>query len=74
MARGEGVQRSKGIPHAHGYEARVVFESIRTLTSLQPERPPRPDETEPTDSVAIGRNPDRQWFAHGLESRVVSET
>ncbi len=72
MERGEDIYRTKGIFHAQGFKERVVFQSVRMLTSLQPERPWKPGETKLTEYVVIGRNLDHEEFAQGLESCVAS--
>jgi G3E family GTPase len=70
--RGDDLFRTKGIFHAHGFKERVVFQSVRMLTAMRPDRPWGPDEKKVTEFVVIGRNLDREEFAQGLASCVVS--
>ena len=69
--RGEDLFRSKGIFYAQGFRERVVFQSVRMLTAMKPDRPWKPDEKKCTEYVVIGRNLDREEFAAGLASCVV---
>ena len=69
--RGEDLFRSKGIFHAQGFKERVVFQSVRMLTAMRPDRPWKPDEKKCTEFVVIGRNLNREEFAAGLASCVV---
>ena len=57
LERGEDMYRTKGIFNALGFKERVVFQSVRMLTSMQPERPWAPDEEKVTEYVMIGKNP-----------------
>ena len=69
--RGEDLFRSKGIFYAQGFRERVVFQSVRMLTAMKPDRPWKPDEKKCTEYVVIGRNLNRDEFAAGLASCVV---
>ena len=69
--RGEDLFRSKGIFYAQGFKERVVFQSVRMLTAMKPDRPWKPDEKKCTEFVVIGRNLNRDEFAAGLASCVV---
>ena len=69
--RGDDLFRSKGIFYAQGFKERVVFQSVRMLTAMKPDRPWRPDEKKCTEYVVIGRNLDREEFAAGLASCVM---
>ena len=69
--RGDDLFRSKCIFYAQGFKERVVFQSVRMLTAMKPDRPWRPDETKCTEYVVIGRNLNREEFAAGLASCVV---
>ena len=69
--RGEDLFRSKGIFYAQGFKERVVFQSVRMLTAMRPDRPWKPDEKKCTEFVVIGRNLNRDEFAAGLASCVV---
>ncbi len=64
--RGDDLYRTKGIFNAHGFQERVVFQSVRMLTTLRRDRPWEPDETRMTQFVVIGKNLDRDEFAAGL--------
>jgi G3E family GTPase len=64
--RGEDLYRTKGIFHANGFEERLVFQSVRMLTTLRRDRPWRSDEPRMTQFVVIGKNLDRAEFAAGL--------
>ena len=69
--RGEDLFRSKGIFYAQGFKERVVFQSVRMLTAMRPDRSWKPDEKKCTEFVVIGRNLNRDEFAAGLASCVV---
>lgn len=71
QARGEDLYRTKGLFYAHGFKERLVFQSVRMLTSLRPDRPWRADEPRATEFVVIGRNLDKQEFVDGLASCTV---
>lgn len=69
--RGEDLFRTKGIFYAHGFKERVVFQSVRMLTAMKPDRPWKPGEKKSTEYVVIGRDLDRKEFAEGLAGCVV---
>ncbi|MGI9293224.1 MAG: CobW family GTP-binding protein [Pseudomonadales bacterium] len=69
--RGEDIYRTKGIFHAQGFKERMIFQSVRMLTSMQPDRAWKTDEQKVTEYVVIGRNLDREEFAEGFASCVV---
>ncbi len=71
LERGEDMYRTKGIFNAQGFKERVVFQSVRMLTSMQPERPWAPDEEKVTEYVMIGKNLDQDEFAEGFATCVV---
>lgn len=71
LERGEDMYRSKGIFNAQGFKHRVIFQSVRMLTSMQPERLWEPSEVKISEYVMIGRNLDRDEFAEGFASCVV---
>ena len=48
-----------------------MFQSVRMLTAMKPDRPWKPDEQKCTEFVVIGRNLNREEFAAGLASCVV---
>ena len=68
--RGDELYRTKGIFYAHGFEERLVFQSVRMLTTLRRDRFWEPDEQKMTQFVVIGKNLSREEFAAGLSSCV----
>jgi G3E family GTPase len=64
--RGDDLYRTKGIFYAKGFEERLVFQSVRMLTTLRRDRLWQPDEPRVTQFVVIGKNIDRAVFAAGL--------
>ncbi|WP_428543010.1 CobW family GTP-binding protein [Rhodopila sp.] len=64
--RGEDLYRTKGIFFANGFDDRLVFQSVRMLTTLRRDRPWQPDETQMSQFVVIGKHLDRNEFAAGL--------
>jgi G3E family GTPase len=66
--QGDELYRTKGIFYADGFAERLVFQSVRMLTSLRRDRPWAKDETRMTQFVIIGKNLDRQAFADGLSA------
>lgn len=68
--RGDDLYRTKGIFYARGFEERLVFQSVRMLTTLRRDRVWEPGENRMTQFVVIGKNLDREEFAAGLTSCV----
>lgn len=66
QARGEDLYRTKGIFNAQGFRERVVFQSVRMLTTMRMERPWSDDEQRMSQFVVIGRNLNRAEFADGF--------
>lgn len=66
QARGEDLYRTKGIFNAQGFRERVVFQSVRMLTTMRMERPWADDEQRMSQFVVIGRNLNRAEFADGF--------
>lgn len=66
QARGEDLYRTKGIFNAQGFRERVVFQSVRMLTTMRMERPWADDEPRTSQFVVIGRNLNRAEFADGF--------
>ena len=64
--RGNDLFRTKGIFNAAGFDERVVFQSVRMLTKMRPDRAWVPGEARVSQFVVIGRNLDRAEFAAGL--------
>jgi G3E family GTPase len=71
LEHGDDLFRSKGIFHARGFRERVVFQSVRMLTTFKRDRLWRDDEEKSTVFVVIGRNLDRDEIAAGLEGCLV---
>lgn len=69
--KGEDLYRTKGLFYAQGFQERVLFQSVRMLTSMRRDRQWKPDEPKLTQLVAIGRNLDREEFVKGFEKCVV---
>ncbi len=68
--RGDDLFRTKGIFYANGFQERLVFQSVRMLTTLRRDRLWEPGEEKMTQFVVIGKNLDREEFAAGLASCV----
>jgi len=68
--RGEDLYRTKGIFYANGFQERLVFQSVRMLTTLRRDRTWLSGETPMSQFVVIGKNLDREEFATGLASCV----
>jgi G3E family GTPase len=69
--RGVDLYRTKGIFNARGFRERIVFQSVRMLTTMRPDRPWSDDEPRMSQFVVIGRNLNRAEFAAGLAGCVV---
>ncbi|CAM5761370.1 cobalamin biosynthesis protein CobW [Labrys miyagiensis] len=72
QARGQDLYRTKGIFHARGFRQRIVFQSVRMLTTMRQDRPWTDDEPRTSQFVVIGKNLDREEFADGLKRCVAS--
>jgi G3E family GTPase len=70
--KGEDLYRTKGLFYAQGFPERVLFQSVRMLTSMKRDRLWKPDETKLTQLVVIGRNLNRDEFAEGFAKCVIS--
>ena len=66
LEQGEDMYRTKGIFYAQGFKERMVFQSVRMLTSMQPERLWEPSENKISEYFMIGRNLDKEEFAKGV--------
>jgi G3E family GTPase len=66
QARGEDLYRTKGIFYAQGFEERVVFQSVRMLTTMHPDRVWNEGERRQSQFVVIGKNLNRDEFAAGF--------
>ena len=69
--RGDDLYRTKGIFDARGFNERVVFQSVRMLTTMRPDRLWAAGEQRHSQFVVIGKNLDRAEFAEGLARCVV---
>jgi G3E family GTPase len=69
--RGQDLYRTKGIFNARGFKERIVFQSVRMLTTMRPDRPWSEGEERISQFVVIGKNIDRAEFSAGLERCVV---
>lgn len=68
---GDDLFRTKGIFYARGFRERLVFQSVRMLTTTRRDRLWADDEVPESLFVVIGRNLDRQIFADGLAACTV---
>lgn len=66
QTRGEDLYRTKGIFNARGFRERIVFQSVRMLTTMRPDRLWLDDESRMSQFVVIGRNLNRAEFAAGF--------
>ena len=69
---GDDLFRTKGIFNARGFRERLVFQSVRMLTTMRPDRMWGEDEARQSVFVVIGRNLDREEFAAGLAASAVN--
>ncbi|MBN9223057.1 MAG: GTP-binding protein [Mesorhizobium sp.] len=72
QTRGQDLYRTKGIFHARGFRERIVFQSVRMLTTMRPDRIWGDNERRLSQFVVIGKNLDREEFAKGFEQCLVS--
>lgn len=72
MEKGEDLYRTKGLFYARGFPERILFQSVRMLTSMRRDRPWKSEEGKHTSFVVIGRNLNRDEFSAGFQSCVVS--
>lgn len=68
----EGNQylRTKGVFNAQGFDEKVVFQSVRMLTTMARFNGWKPDENRCTEFVVIGRDLDRGLLAEGFANCV----
>lgn len=64
--RGQDLYRTKGIFSAKGFKERVVFQSVRMLTTMRMDRPWAENEQRMSQFVVIGKNLNRGEFADGF--------
>ncbi len=70
--RGESLYRTKGVFNAHGFQERLVFQSVRMLTTLRPGDAWSADEERRTEFVVIGKNLDKQEFIDGFNASLAT--
>ena len=63
---GDRYLRTKGLFNAKGFNERVVFQSVRMLTTMARFHAWADDEPRRTEYVVIGRDLDREMLASGL--------
>lgn len=68
---GNDLYRTKGIFNARGFPERIVFQSVRMLTTMRPERRWHDDEPRTSQFVVIGRNLNREEFTKGFAQCLV---
>ncbi len=71
--KGEDLYRTKGLFYARGFPERVLFQSVRMLTSMRRDRKWKPEELKHSEFVVIGRNLDRQEFEQGFSQCVIAK-
>ena len=71
--QGGNLYRTKGLFYAQGFSERVVFQSVRMLTSMKRDRLWKPDENKQSQFVVIGRNLNRDEFVEGFSKCIISE-
>ena len=68
QAQGDRILRTKGVFNAHGFSERVVFQSVRMLTTMSRFNRWADDEKRHSEYVVIGRSLDRDALADGFAS------
>ena len=66
--QGDQVLRTKGVFNAHSFNERVVFQSVRMLTTMSRFSAWEPGEMRRSEYVVIGRDLDAALFAAGFAS------
>ena len=64
--QGDRVLRTKGVFNAHSFNERVVFQSVRMLTTMSRFDAWKPDAVRQSEYVVIGRHLDQAAFAEGF--------
>ena len=64
--QGDRVLRTKGVFNAHSFNERVVFQSVRMLTTMSRLSPWEAAVERRSEYVVIGRHLDREAFAEGF--------
>lgn len=72
QAEGDRYLRTKGVFHAKGFEERVVFQSVRMLTTMARFNPWAVGDERRTEYVVIGRDLDKDMLAAGLAACVAN--
>ena len=70
--QGDAVLRTKGVFNAASFNERVVFQSVRMLTTMSRFNAWEAGEPRQTEYVVIGRHLDQAMFADGLAKCVAS--
>ena len=70
--QGDAVLRTKGVFNAASFGERVVFQSVRMLTTMSRFNAWEAGEARQTEYVVIGRHLDQAMFAEGLAKCVAS--
>ena len=71
--KGGEIYRSKGIFYARGFKEKVIFQSVRMLTTMDIDKPWEPDQKRMTEYVVIGKNLEQEAFEEGFRSCLVDE-
>ena len=69
--QGGELYRSKGIFYARGFKEKVLFQSVRMLTSMEPTDLWESDDKKMTEYVLIGKNLDEEQFRQGFKDCLV---
>ena len=70
--QGDRVLRTKGVFNAHSFNERVVFQSVRMLTTMSRLDPWEAGVARQSEYVVIGRNLDQAAFAAGFAKCVAA--
>lgn len=68
--QGNDIFRTKGIFNAHSFNERLIFQSVRMLTTMDRFKPWQGGEIRISEYVVIGRQLDREALAAGFSSCV----
>lgn len=71
QTEGDRYLRTKGVFYAQGFNERVLFQSVRMLTTMTRCDPWKADEQRSTEYVVIGRDLDPEMLADGLAGCIV---
>jgi G3E family GTPase len=69
---GDRYLRTKGVFNAKGFNERVVFQSVRMLTTMARFHPWGDVDARRTEYVVIGRDLDREMLAAGLSACIAA--